>query len=97
MTGNRGIGRDRLAFLCFFSCGLSAFPFSLTALHFLFGDGERLTHGIVEAFGIGVAGDGRGGERFHGVIIARLTRTQYRLTLKSESLSRHFTQHFRQE
>ena len=48
-------------------------PFSFPALHLLFGDGERLAHGIVEAFGFGVSGDRWGGANVHAVIIARLS------------------------
>lgn len=39
---------------------LCLLPFGFSALHFFFGDGERLAHGVVEAFGFRVAGDGRG-------------------------------------
>ena len=31
---------------------MRSLPFSLAALHLLFGNGERFTHGIVKAFGI---------------------------------------------
>jgi len=51
---------------------LRPLPFFLPALHLHFRDSERLADGVVEAFGVGLAGDRRGWEWFHGVIIAQL-------------------------
>jgi len=45
--------------------GVSSLPFNFPALHLLFRDGKRLADSIVEAFGFGLAGDGRGWKRFH--------------------------------
>ena len=56
-----------------FIFSLHFLPFSFPALHLLFGDGERLAHGIVETFSFGLAGDGRGRYGLHALSITPLT------------------------